>query len=42
MTADFQIPESGLEHQDRMPDVPGPEHGMPLVDLARERGAEAG
>ncbi len=42
LTADFQIPESGLEHQDRMPEVPGPEHGMPLVELARGRGAEAG
>ncbi len=42
MTANFQIPESGLEHQDRMPEVPGPEQGLPLVDLARQRGAETG
>lgn len=42
MTANFQIPEPGLEHQDRMPDVPGPEHGMPLLELARGRSAEAG
>jgi len=41
MTANFQIPEPGLEHQDQMPEVPGPEQGMPLVDLARERGPEA-
>ena len=41
MTANFQIPEPGLEHQDRMPDVPGPEQGMPLVELARSRGPEA-
>ena len=25
MTANFQVPEQGLEHQDRMPDVPSPE-----------------
>ena len=42
MTANFQIPENGLEHQDRMPDVVGPEQG----DAAgrpgpRQRGAEA-
>jgi acyl-CoA thioesterase-2 len=41
MTANFQVPEPGLEHQDRMPEVPGPEDGMPLVDLARQRGPEA-
>nr|WP_300053165.1 acyl-CoA thioesterase II [uncultured Nocardioides sp.] len=41
MTANFQIPEPGLEHQDRMPEVPGPEQGMPLVELARSRGPEA-
>ena len=41
MTANFQIPEPGLEHQDRMPEVVGPEHGMPLVELARERGPGA-
>ena len=41
MTADFQIPEPGLEHQDAMPEVAGPEQGMPLVELARERGPEA-
>jgi acyl-CoA thioesterase-2 len=41
MTANFQIPEPGLEHQDRMPEVPAPEQGMPLVELARSRGPEA-
>ena len=41
MTANFQIPEPGLEHQDRMPEVPSPERGMPLVELARSRGPEA-
>jgi acyl-CoA thioesterase-2 len=40
MTANFQIPEPGLEHQDRMPEVPGPEQGMPLVELARARGTD--
>ena len=41
MTANFQIPEPGLEHQDQMPEVPSPEQGMPLVELARSRGPEA-
>ena len=41
MTANFQVPEPGLEHQDRMPEVPSPEQGMPLVELARSRGPEA-
>ena len=41
LTANFQIPEPGLEHQDRMPEVVPPEQGMPLVELARERGPEA-
>src|SRR5215203_7148164 len=40
MTANFQVPEPGLEHQDRMPEVVAPEHGLPLVELARERGPE--
>ena len=38
MTANFQRPEPGLEHQDRMPEVAPPEDGMPLVELARQRG----
>ena len=41
MTANFQIPEPGLEHQDQMPEVVGPDEGMPLVELARQRGDEA-
>ena len=41
MTANFQIPEPGLEHQDRMPEVAPPEDGMPLLELARQRGPEA-
>lgn len=40
MTANFQVPEQGLEHQDRMPDVVPPEQAMPLVDLVRAQGPE--
>ncbi|WP_210440994.1 acyl-CoA thioesterase [Nocardioides xinjiangensis] len=40
MTANFQVPEPGLEHQDRMPEVPAPEHGLPLIELARAQGPE--
>jgi len=31
LTANFQIPEQGLEHQDRMPQVPSPEECVPAV-----------
>ncbi len=41
LTANFQVPEEGFEHQDRMPEVVPPEQGMPLVELARARGAES-
>jgi acyl-CoA thioesterase-2 len=41
MTANFQIPEPGLEHQDAMPDVLTPERGLRLVDLARQSGPGA-
>jgi len=37
MTASFQIPEDGLEHQVAMPDVPGPDG---LADFADVRPAE--
>jgi len=33
MAASFQTPETGLEHQDAMPDVPGPEGLMSYSDL---------
>jgi acyl-CoA thioesterase II len=33
LTANFQVPELGLEHQDRMPEVPAPEDCIPDVDL---------
>jgi acyl-CoA thioesterase-2 len=29
LTANFQVPEAGLEHQDRMPQVPSPEECLP-------------
>lgn len=39
LTANMQIAEEGFEHQDTMPDVPGPEQGMSLYDLMRSRGS---
>ena len=39
MTASFQRPEDGFEHQDAMPEVAGPEAGIDFADLARDRGA---
>jgi len=35
MTASFQVPEEGREHQDAMPDVPAPDD---CVDLLEDRG----
>lgn len=40
LTASFQRPEDGFDHQDRMPDVIPPEHGVPMGDLAAQRGPE--
>ncbi len=37
MTANFQIPEEGLEHQDTMPVVPAPEDCMDLVEIFNAR-----
>ncbi len=37
MTASFQIPEDGLEHQAAMPDVPGPDE---LADITDVRSSE--
>jgi acyl-CoA thioesterase-2 len=34
LTANFQRPEAGFEHQDAMPDVPGPDDGLTLAQLA--------
>ncbi len=36
MTASFQVPEDGFEHQDAMPEVIPPEEGLDLADLVRE------
>lgn len=41
MTANFQVPEDGLEHQDRMPDVPPPEMGVSMTDIARKNSPES-
>lgn len=40
MAASFQAPESGLEHQAKMPAVPGPDELQDIVELARDRGAD--
>ena len=37
-TINFQKPEEGFDHQDVMPDVPGPDQGLDLFDLMRGRG----
>jgi len=39
-TTNFQRHEAGLEHQDAMPDVPGPEQGIDFADLLRRGGQE--
>ena len=36
MTASFQVPEDGLEHQMVMPDVPGPEGLQDIADVSPE------
>ena len=43
LTASFQKSEDGLEHQDVMPDVPGPDEGLSLAELwlKRQKGDEA-
>lgn len=38
----FQLIEEGLEHQDAMPDVKGPDEGLNLVELMQERGSDDG
>jgi acyl-CoA thioesterase-2 len=40
MTANFQRPEDGFEHQDRMPDVIPPEMGLSMGELARAGGRQ--
>jgi acyl-CoA thioesterase-2 len=41
MTANFQVPEDGLDHQDRMPDVPPPDMGVSMTDIARQNSPES-
>lgn len=41
MTANFQAPEDGLDHQDRMPDVPPPEQAVSMMDIARQNSPES-
>ncbi|WP_104107451.1 acyl-CoA thioesterase II [Nocardioides sp. 616] len=41
LTCSFQLAEEGMDHQDRMPEVAGPDQGLSLLDLARSRGEEA-
>ncbi|KQY64116.1 acyl-CoA thioesterase [Nocardioides sp. Root140] len=38
MSVNFQVEEEGLEHQDAMPDVPGPEHGRRLAEMFTTQG----
>jgi acyl-CoA thioesterase-2 len=38
----FQKLEEGLEHQDVMPEVKGPDEGLNLMDLMKERGNDDG
>lgn len=40
MTASFQTPEDGLEHQDVMPEVPRPDDCVEMADLFRRRAPE--
>ena len=39
-TLSFQRAEDGFDHQDVMPEVPGPEHGVDLLELMRGGGNE--
>jgi acyl-CoA thioesterase-2 len=40
LTANFHVQEEGLEHQDVMPEVPGPDQGVDMADLMRRGGDE--
>ncbi|HSE71873.1 MAG TPA: acyl-CoA thioesterase II [Nocardioidaceae bacterium] len=40
MTASFQVPETGFDHQDVMPEVTSPEQSTDLADVFRRRGDE--
>jgi len=41
MTASFQKPEEGFDHQDVMPEVPSPAESMDMRDVVRRRSSEA-
>ncbi len=41
LTANFQVPEDGLEHQDRMPEVPSPEECRPAMERGRAQANQA-
>ncbi len=38
LTANFQVPEDGLEHQDTMPEVVAPEDAIDMVEMMRRGG----
>jgi acyl-CoA thioesterase II len=40
LTANFQRPEEGFDHQDAMPDVPGPDQGLTFAQLAELRSGD--
>lgn len=40
LTANFHVDEEGLEHQDAMPQVPGPDAGVDMTELMLRRGDE--
>ena len=40
MTASFQVPEEGFEHQDAMPDVPAPADSPDMGEMFRKRAPE--
>ncbi|HEY9564245.1 MAG TPA: acyl-CoA thioesterase II [Nocardioides sp.] len=41
LSTSFQVFEEGLEHQDAMPEVPGPDEAMTLAEVVRSRDPEA-
>jgi acyl-CoA thioesterase-2 len=41
MTASFQRPEDGFEHQDVMPAVPSPEEAVDMTEMVRRRSPES-
>ena len=41
LTCSFQVPESGREHQDAMPEVPAPEDCPDLAETLRKRGGSS-